>query len=211
MTNITTILTSSSVSLILLFLQPVFGQSGNPWTEADRQYLIKNLERTKQAIVEETQALTLQQWSYKQDSTKWSIGQVLEHLGLYERIFAQEADIMLSTAPDPELGNHSKPDSIYLSWMNDPSPHTAEWNAEPLGFMKGDDNLRFFLFGRNNIIGFIQNTTYDLKSHFTFRWGDEKRRSIHALMVVHFGHTDRHLKQILRIKGEKGYLRLGAE
>ena len=30
----------------------------------------------------------------------------------------------------------------------------------------------------------------DLKSYFTFRWGQERRRSIHS-MVVHFGHTDR--------------------
>jgi len=205
MTIIKRIFIAGSVSLILLFLQPAYSQSGKPWTEADRQYLVENLERTKLAIIKETQNLTIQQWSFKQDSSNWSIAQVLEHLGLYERIFAQEADIMLSTAPDPTLNSFSKPDSLYLNWMSDPSPHKAEWNAEPLGFMKGDDNLRFFLFGRDHLISFIGNTTYDLKSHFTFRWGEEKRRSIHALMVVHFGHTDRHLKQILRIKSEKGY------
>ena len=91
--------------------------------------------------------------------------------------------------------------------MSDPSPHKAEWNAEPLGLMKSADNLKFFLFGRDNIIDFIRNSTYDLKSHFTFRWGQERRRSIHSLMVVHFGHTDRHLSQILRIKGAKTYPR----
>jgi hypothetical protein len=89
--------------------------------------------------------------------------------------------------------------------MSDPSPHKAEWNAEPLGFMKGADNLNFFLFGRNHIIDFIKNTTSDLKSHYTYRWGKEQRRSIHALMVVHFGHTDRHLKQIDRITHLAGF------
>ena len=188
-----------------MLLQSANCQTAQLWTQKDRLYLIDNLERTKQEIIKITKDLTPQQWIYKEDSTKWSISQVVEHLGLYERIFAQEADIMLSTPADPLLDSISKPDSAYLSWMSDPSPHKAEWNAEPLGLMKGSDNLVFFLYGRDHIIDFIRNTTYDLKSHFTFRWGEEKRRSIHSLMVVHFGHTDRHLKQILRIKAAPGF------
>ncbi len=196
----------SHVFKIVFFLTTAFisdkalCQSKYLWTESDRKFLIENLERTKLEIIKETGNLTTAQWSFKADSTKWSIAQVLEHLGLYERIFAQEADIMLSTAPDQLLDSISRPDSTYVKWMSDPSPHKAEWNAEPLGYMQGADNLTFFLFGRNHIIDFIKNTSYDLKAHFTYRWGDEKRRSIHALMVVHFGHTDRHLQQIGRIK-----------
>ena len=188
-------------SLLILFVTTTcYGQKKSIWTGTDRKFLVDNLERTKVEIIKECQSLTSEQWSFKEDSVKWTIGQVLEHLGLYERIFAQEADIMLSSTPEPQLDSISLPDTSYINWMNDPSPHKAEWNAEPLGFMKGNDNLTCFLFGRNHIIDFIKSTRYDLKAHYTFRWGDEKRRSIHALMVVHFGHTDRHLKQIRRIK-----------
>ncbi len=194
------------ISTLFLFIfllingAKTFSQTKRPWTEKDRLFLVQNLERTRNLLIAGTKTLTIEQWSFKPDSTQWSIGQVLEHLGLYERIFAQEADIMLSTAPDPEMDTASLNDTTYLNWMNDPSPHKAEWNAQPLGFMKGNDNLEFFLFGRNHLIDFIRNTSYDLKSHFTYRWGDEKRRSIHGLMVVHFGHSDRHLKQILKLK-----------
>lgn len=186
--------------VISLFSNNSYSQVKRQWTDTDRKYLVDNLEKTKQEVINETQNLTTDQWSFKEDSAKWTIGQVLEHLGLYERIFAQEADIMLSAEPDPLLDSLSLPDTSYINWMNDPSPHKAEWNAQPLGLMKGSDNLSFFLFGRNHIIDFIKNTTYDLKAHHTFRWGKEKRRSIHALMVVHFAHTDRHLQQIKRIK-----------
>ena len=190
-----------SLSIPMLFIAIMsYSQTKSIWTDANRKFLIENLERTKLEIIEQTKNLTSEQWEFKVDSTNWSIEQVLEHLGLYERIFMQEADIMLSSTPEPQLDSLSLPDTFYIDWMNDPSPHKAEWNAEPLGFMKGYDNLTFFLFGRNHIIDFIKNTTYDLKAHYTYRWGDEKRRSIHALMVVHFGHTDRHLKQIKRIK-----------
>ncbi len=188
--------------IILFVTNSTYGQQAYKWTDADRKFLVDNLERTKLEIIRETEGLTTEQWAYKEDSTKWSIGQVLEHLGLYERIFAQESDIMLSSNPEPLLDSLSLPDTAYINWMNDPSPHKAEWNAEPLGFINGIDNLTFYLFGRNHIIDFIKNTTYDLKAHFTYRWGDEKRRSIHALMVVHFGHTDRHIRQIKRIKSD---------
>lgn len=197
--------------IIFLFLtitiisDKIYSQKEQLWTDHDRKFLVDNLERTKLEIIKETQSLTSEQISYKKDSTTWSIGQILEHLGLYERIFSQEADIMLSTAPDPRLDSLSWPDSEYITWMNDPSPHKAEWNAEPLGLMKGKDNLTFFLFGRDHIIDFIKRTTYDLKAHFTYRWGDEKRRSIHGLMVVHFAHTDRHLRQIQKIKNSLNF------
>lgn len=191
--------------IFILSLNTSYAQTTRLWTEENRKYLLDNLERTKATIIAETKNLKPEQWAFKEAPDKWSIGQVLEHLGLYERIFEQEADIMLSTKPEPELNLTAKPDSVYLNWMDDPNPHKAERNAEPLGLMKGEDNLKFFLFGRESIIQFVKGTTYDLKAHYTFRWGDEKRRSIHALMVVHFGHTDRHLRQIRRIKNDSNF------
>jgi hypothetical protein len=193
-----------ATSMILLAVAGV-AQSSKLWTAADRQYLLENLQRTKNEIIRATENLTEAQWSFKPAPDKWSIGQVLEHLGLYERIFEQEADIMLSTPPEPDLYKAAYADSVYINWMNDPSAHKAEKNATPLGLMKGKDNLTFFLFGRESILAFVQNTSYDLKAHYTFRWGDEKRRSIHSLMVIHFAHTDRHLKQMERIKKSEGY------
>ena len=79
-------------SLLILFVTTTcYSQPKNIWTEVDRKFLIENLERTKLEIIKQTKDLTSEQWAFKEDSTKWTIGQVLEHLGLYERIFAQEA------------------------------------------------------------------------------------------------------------------------
>src|SRR6218665_1171095 len=140
---------------LFLLLNTSYAQTAKLWTEKDRKYLLDNLERTKAEIMTETKDLSPAQWAFKEASDKWSVGQVLEHLGLYERIFEQEAGIMLSSEPEPELNASAKPDSIYLSWMGDPNPHRAERNAEPLGLMKGSDNLKFFLFGRESLIDFV--------------------------------------------------------
>mgnify|MGYP001199447310 CR=1 FL=1 len=183
-----------------------FPQNGKFWTIRDRAMLLKELERTKQAIIAETNSLTPDQWHFKPSKDAWSIAQVVEHLGIYERIFLQEAWIATELPPQPQYYITTLSDSTYLSWMAESQSHTAAENAIPLGYMKGIDNLSFFTFGRDHIIDFVNKTDKDLKVHFTPREGEpNNRRSIHGLFVVHYGHTDRHLRQILRIKSHPSY------
>lgn len=183
-----------------------FPKSGNIWLEKDRQYLLAELERSQKEVIEEVDQISDEQWHFKPSPEAWSIGQVVEHLGLYERIFLQEAWLGTEIPPQPEYYQESLTDSIYLSWMAENTGHQAPENAIPMGFMRGKDNLLFFNFGRDNILHFVRNTQKDLKVHFTPRAGEpNNRRSIHGLLVIHFSHTDRHLRQIKRIKANVNY------
>ena len=183
-----------------------FPKSGKIWSEEDRKYLIAELERTQKEVREEVDHLSYEQWHFKPSPEAWSIGQVVEHLGLYERIFLQEAWLGTEIPPQPEYYQESLNDSIYLSWMAENTGHQAPENAIPMGFMRGRDNFLFFNFGRDNILQFVRNTQKDLKLHFTPRAGEPNdKRSIHGLLVIHFSHTDRHLRQIKRIKANVNY------
>ncbi len=183
-----------------------FPKSGKIWSEEDRKYLIAELERSQKEVREEVDHLSYEQWHFKPSPEAWSIGQVVEHLGLYERIFLQEAWLGTEIAPQPEYYQESLNDSIYLSWMAENTGHQAPENAIPMGFMRGRDNFVFFNFGRDNILQFVRNTQKDLKLHFTPRAGEPNdKRSIHGLLVIHFSHTDRHLRQIKRIKANVNY------
>lgn len=178
-----------------------FPQSGKIWTEQDRAALLRELERTKQEVMAATASLSNKQWHFKPSKDTWSIAQVVEHLGIYERIFLQEAWIATELPPQPEYHQEALPDSTYLSWMAENQSHNAPENAIPLGYMQGSDNLSFFTLGRDFVLDFVRNTNADLKAHFTPRAGEpNNRRSIHGLFIVHYGHTDRHLRQISRIK-----------
>lgn len=57
------------------------------WTEQNKIYLLQELKRTKQAVITATESLDAKQWHFKPTADAWSIAQVVEHLGLYERIF----------------------------------------------------------------------------------------------------------------------------
>ena len=185
---------------------PGFPTNGKYWSEQDRAMLLRELERTRNEVIAQTEKLTPEQWHFKPSEKAWSIAQVVEHLGIYERIFLQEAWIATELPPQPEYYVNTLSDSVYLSWMAESQSHNAPENAIPLGYMKGKDNLSFFTFGRNFILDFVRLTSKDLKVHFTPREGEpHNRRSIHGLMVVQYGHTDRHLRQIEKIKSHTNF------
>ena len=49
------------------------------WTEADRQYTLENMRRTRDALIKETENLTPAQWAFRDSAHRWSIGEVVEH------------------------------------------------------------------------------------------------------------------------------------
>jgi hypothetical protein len=181
-------------------------KSGILWSEEDRIFLLKNLERTKKEMILATEGLSEEQWHFKPSPESWSIAQVVEHIGLYERIVLQEARIAQNLPPQYSFSFETRSDSSYLAWMDEPNPHNAPANAVPLGFMDGKENLEFFTYGRNLLLSYVESTQFDLKAHYTPRSNEKNnRRSVHGLMVVHFGHTERHLRQIQRIKSDPNY------
>ena len=125
------------------------------WTENDRQELIANLKKTKDSLVKETQNLSIEQWNFRESPERWTIGEIVEHLGLWERIFARETNIALRSKPTPELNASSKPDSWYIDFIMEEKVHNAPDYARPMGFAQGKDNLTTFLKIREQTIRFV--------------------------------------------------------
>jgi uncharacterized damage-inducible protein DinB len=187
-------------------LEPL-GYKTKVWTVSDQELLLSELRRTKNEMVEATESLSDEQWHFKPDEKLWNIAQAVEHMGIYERLYLQEIRVALyDTDPKPEIASQILGDKTYLAWMAEKNPHTAPKHAVPPGFMKGKDNLDYFLYGRNLLEEIVSTTEKDLKTHFMPRKSEPLGlRSIHGLLVIHYGHTDRHLRQIERIKAHPDY------
>ncbi|MCA4897760.1 MAG: DinB family protein [Bacteroidota bacterium] len=76
------------ITLVVGFYSPTQAQTTSEktvpvpvWTEADRKFLLDNLTRTKEELISETKNLTKQQWNFKESPDRWSINQIVEHLG----------------------------------------------------------------------------------------------------------------------------------
>ena len=174
------------------------------WTESDRQYTVDNLKRTRDAILAETENLSPAQWRFRESPDRWSIAEVVEHLALWEIIWAREISMGIRNKPQPELNQTSKPDSYYVEWIMEPNPHKSPDFSRPTGFIDGKNNLQFFLKLRNQTIGFVETTPADMRAHFELTATDSPR-NMHQVYLFQWGHVDRHLRQIRTIKRHPNY------
>ena len=174
------------------------------WTEADRQYTLDNMRRTRDALVKETENLTPAQWAFRDSAHRWSIGEVVEHLALWEIVWSREISMGSRSKPQPELNATSSPDSYYTTFIMEDKPHTAPDFAVPTGFIQGKDNLTFFLRGREQAIKFVETTKIDLRAQFELT-NTPYPRNMYQVLIYQWGHVDRHLRQIAKLKAHKDY------
>lgn len=177
------------------------------WTEADQKYTVENLKRTRDDLTREVENLTDTQWHFRESPDRWSIADVVEHLGTWEIAFAREIGEGIRNAPRPELTPTSKtpdPDKYYRDFIMEDKPHTAPDFARPTGLIKGKNNLTFFQLKRDLAIGFADTTKTDMRAYYE-RTGSKFPRNMHQVYIYQWGHVDRHLRQIRNVKKHPNY------
>ncbi|MEZ4935290.1 MAG: DinB family protein [Saprospiraceae bacterium] len=216
--------------LVLLFgCNPVADQSETAvstpssqekiWTEKDRQFILKELERTSNELLKETEKLALDQWTFRENPTRWNIAEIVEHLILQNELHYREIYAVSNAPALPQyLPITTGHDDHFLSYATDPVKSHAKWFLQPLGrFDSKRQSIAAFQRARDGIRGFVEKTEIDLRQHFTFRnqagnvpidsvkIGDVM--DLHQFLLTGIAHTDRHLVQIRNIKKHKLYPR----
>lgn len=187
--------------LLLLFWLALHAQST---PDADLKYTIDHMIRTRDELVAATSDLTEDQWDFKEGEGKWSIAEVVQHLAIWEIVWAREISIGLRNEPNPELNKTSSPDKYYYDFIMEEKPHQSPEFTVPNAVIKGKDALNWFVALRNQNISFTQDIKVDLKSYFEFE-GTDYPRNMFQVYIYQWGHIDRHLRQINRIKANKEY------
>ena len=195
----------SGILFILSF--QVKAQDTTIWTEADRRYLLENLIRSKETLIRETTGLTDKQWNFKESPDRWSIKQITEHIGIWELLITHEISRALGGGRQPELNKKARPDSVYYGFITEDKAHIAEEYTKPftytvpMGLADGKDYLAWVLKMRNESIEYIKTAKEDLRFYFQY----PGRPSVHQRYITMFGHADRHLKQIMKVKTHPNY------
>jgi hypothetical protein len=178
------------------------------WTEDDRKYQLENLTRTRDLLIKETTGLTEQQWNFKESPDRWSIKEVIEHINIWELLLQARISGSLSKGPKPELAATAKPDSIFLGFIMEEKPHVSVDYTKPftytlpMGLSSGQTNMAWFLKMRNESIEWLKTATEDLRLYPQFP-GDQK--NLHQVYITLFGHSERHYRQIMKIKMHPSY------
>jgi hypothetical protein len=181
-------------------------QDPKRWTETDRKYLLENLIRSRDELLKETQGLTKAQWEFKESPDRWSINQIVEHIAIWELLLSHDISRAYNAGIKPEQIKTAAPDSTFVNFIYETSPHySLEYTKPfsytiPVGKNPLANNLAWFLKMRNESIEFVGKTPDDLRAYFRSTTG-----SIHQAYIYVFGHTDRHLRQIRKVKKDENY------
>ena len=177
------------------------------WTEVDRKYLVDNLIRSKQEIIDETKNLTKEQWSFKESPDRWNINQIVEHIALWEILFMHEVSRALARDPDPAFTNYAS-DSVFMDTDSkglkkaNALEYTKPFSfAVPLGNNEGKNNVTWLSTMRNESIDYLKKETKNIKLQYDYCAGV----NVHQYYIMIFSHTDRHLRQLRKVKAHPNY------
>ena len=187
--------------LVLLSLTTFsWAQETKLWTEADRKYLLENLLRSREELVKQTQNLSKEQWTFKESPDRWSINQIVEHISYWEMLLDHEIANSIDAGLQPDRKKTARHDSTFVNFIYEQKPHhSLEYTRPfsytiPMGLNELKNNQAWFLKMRNESIDYVKTTKDDLRAYFN-SYG-----SIHQIYIYVFGHTDRHLRQIKKVK-----------
>lgn len=202
-----------SLACACLFLTFSHAQSPNKslkvpsWTEEDRNFLLQNLMRSKQELIDQTKTLSKEQWNFKESPDRWSINQIVEHIALWEILFMHEISKALARDSDSTYA-YAAPDSVFLSEnpknlegknaMDYTKPFTY---AMPLGNNEGKNNIAWLTKMRDESIEHLKKENKNIRLHYDYCAGP----NVHQYFIMIFRHTDRHLRQIKKVKEHAKY------
>lgn len=216
----------NAIILTLLVVATVACDSGNSrknmesakwWTYDDKQLIISELNRTTNEIGTEIDKLTNEQWNFREESARWSIAEIMEHLEMQNQLHYREISVISKTPQHLQFRSLTKGrDDHFSNYAKDTIKSKAKWFLAPTGkFCTKEDGKAAFYKARKELTQLVEQTDIDFRKQFTFRASVEGKevselkigqvRDLHQLLLTGIAHTDRHLRQIRKLKQHPDY------
>ena len=191
------------IFLMLMYWNFAIAQD-TTWTNVEKKALVDNYRRTRNEINIETSNLSATQWAFREKPDGWTIGQVLEHLNMWQLITLYNSRLIVDRGARPELAPFCGSDSSNVLFIYEQKPHVSPDFTVPTGFIPGVKNLDIFNYNCDVIITGIDRNNSNFKVYFR----GEKNvwlENLYQTYAIQYGHVDRHLRQIKRIKSDKNF------
>ena len=187
------------------------------WTADEQELIILELNRTTKALRSEIEQLSDEQWNFREDDERWSIGEIVEHLEMQNQLHYREISVTSKAPQYLKFRAITKDqDSHFIKYSTDPNKGKSQWFLVPLGrYCDKTMGESAFYKARGELLKLVEDTDIDFRKQFTFRTPVEGKditalkigqvRDLHQLLLTGIAHTDRHLNQIRQIKQHSDY------
>ena len=191
---------------LAILAAPMFAASNGTLTDAERTYLVEQLESSKKAMLASISGLTQAQWEFKPASAVWSVKECAEHIILAEDFIfgGSQAALKTPVVDRPERSN-AEVDHMLVAGVQDRSQKaTAPEPIVPGGkFATPEDAAREFTKRRDHSIEYVKTTQDELRVHVLP--GPVGPMDAYQFLLLMSSHSARHTAQIREVEANAGY------
>ncbi|HLW76060.1 MAG TPA: DinB family protein [Bryobacteraceae bacterium] len=194
-------------ALSLMAFAPVFAQNDGKLTEAERTYLVEQLQLSRKNFLSSIQGLSEAQWRFKPAPAVWSVAECAEHIVLAEDYLFGASQQMLQAPVGDRLPNaNTQGDHALVAAILDRSHKaTAPEPITPTGgkFATPAEAAKEFNARRDKTIAYVKSTQDDLRIHIAD--GPIGKMDSYQMLLLLASHSGRHTLQIREVEGNAGY------
>jgi uncharacterized damage-inducible protein DinB len=193
------------LTLILALVAAVPLRAAAPISQADRDALIRDLERSRTVFLDAIADVKTDAWNYKPAPDRWSVGECAAHIIAAEQYFRDNIAAALKSPALPAAQQSTAGDAALSKMIRDRSQRfQAPAAIEPTGkVVPKAQAIKDFEATRARSLQYVRTTQDPLREH-----GAGTAPNIttaYQLVLMMSGHTERHTAQLLEVKASPGY------
>jgi hypothetical protein len=201
-----------TIALCILAAAPILAAETGAMNDAERTFLIEQLEKSKKDFLTTIAGVTPAQWQFKPAPEVWSVAECAEHIILSEDFLRGSAQAMLkSPAVERPATSTAEHDQQIVGMVGDRSHKgKAPEPITPSGkFATPADAAKEFMARRDKSLEYARTTTDDLRVHVAK--GPVGPMDAYQLLLLMASHTGRHTDQIREVQANPNYPKTTAQ
>ncbi len=190
----------------LLAAAPQADATNGPMSDAERSYLLAQLDESQKGFLESINGLTPAQWRFKAAPDRWSIAECAEHIIKAEPfIFDASQKLLKSPAVPRPATSSTEVDQKIVAGVKDRSHKIkAPEPIVPSGvYATPAEAAQAFLAARAKTIDYVKTTNDDLRTHVGP--GPAGPMDAYQFLLLLSSHSVRHTEQIREVEADPNY------
>jgi uncharacterized damage-inducible protein DinB len=198
----------SVLAMSILSIVPAMAADGGTLTDAERSFLIEQMEMSKKAFLASIAGISEAQWTFKPAPNVWSVQECAEHIVLSETfLFDTTQQILKSPAvARPDRSNAAFDQQLAVGVQDRSHKATAPAPIDPVGkasTLTPSDARKQFTAKRDQNEEYVKTTSDDLRVHVAP--GPAGPMDAYQFLVLMATHTARHTAQIKEVQENANY------
>jgi hypothetical protein len=198
----------SILAISVLSVLPAIAADSGTLNDAERAFLIEQMEMSKKAFLASISGLSEAQWTFKPAPNVWSVQECAEHIVLSETFLFDTSQSMLKSpaVPRPEKSNAEFDHQLAIGVQDRSHKATAPAPIDPVGKTAGftpASAAKAFTAKRNQNEEYVKTTSDDLRTHVAA--GPAGPMDAYQFLVLMATHTARHTEQIKEVQANPNY------